>query len=77
MRTRRWDDLSSRQKAAVLVLGIVQVSLAVAAWADLARRPTDQVNGPKPAWAAIIAINWIGPIVYFRRGRRTQVAART
>ncbi|RIK00885.1 MAG: hypothetical protein DCC47_22275, partial [Acidobacteria bacterium] len=39
------------------------------AWTDLARRPADRVAGSKAKWAAIIAVNWIGPITYFRRGR--------
>jgi hypothetical protein len=31
---------------------------------------TVQVNGSKPRWAAIIAIDFVGPILYFTRGRR-------
>ena len=70
MRKRRWDDLSGTQRALVVLLAVVEVSLAVAAWTDLARRPADQVNGRKPVWAAAIAVNFIGPLLYFRRGRR-------
>ncbi|HEV7948999.1 MAG TPA: PLD nuclease N-terminal domain-containing protein [Glaciihabitans sp.] len=50
--------------------GAVQLTLAVTAWVDLARRPAAQVKGPKTAWAFVIAVNYIGPIVYFLRGRR-------
>jgi hypothetical protein len=57
----------------VIVAGVVQLSLATAAWVDLARRPAEQVNGSKGKWAAIIAINWIGPIAYFTRGRKTEL----
>ena len=71
MRARRWDDLSETQRVLVVLLAVVQVSLALAAWADLARRPADQVNGRKPAWAAAIAVNFIGPLLYFLRGRRS------
>ena len=53
-----------------MLLAAVQASLALAAWADLARRPADQVNGRKPAWAALIAVNFMGPLLYFRRGQR-------
>lgn len=70
MRSRRWDELSPVTKVTVMLLTSIQVSLAVSAWTDLARRPADQVNGPKGVWAGIIAINWIGPIAYFWRGRR-------
>ncbi len=70
MRARRWKDLSGTQRGLVVFLGVVQVSLALAAWADLARRPADQVNGRKPLWAAAICVNFIGPLLYFCRGRR-------
>lgn len=66
----KWQDMSDRERAAVLTIGCVQLSLAATAWADLARRPAEQVNGPKSKWAAIIAINFIGPILYFTTGRR-------
>jgi hypothetical protein len=67
---RKWQELSSGEQAAVLTLASVQLSLAATAWTDLARRPADQVNGPKAAWAAIIAINFVGPVLYFTKGRR-------
>lgn len=70
MRSRRWDELPPLAKAAVVALAAVQVSLAVAAWADLAARPAEQVRGPKRRWALVIAVNFVGPILYFRRGRR-------
>jgi hypothetical protein len=66
---KSWSDMSPGQRRAAGVLGAVQVSLAVAAWTDLARRPAEQVRGPKIAWAPIIAINFVGPIAYFARGR--------
>jgi len=50
---------------------MIQLALAVAAWVDLARRPADQVNGRKGLWAAVIAVNWVGPIAYFVKGRRS------
>ena len=68
--TRTWSDLSDRQRAAVLVATSVQVSLAVAAWADLAFRPAAGVNGSKARWAAVIAVNFVGPLSYFRWGRK-------
>jgi hypothetical protein len=67
---KKWSDLTSAQRAAVLVAGCLRVSLAAAAWADLARRPADQVEGGKGKWAAIIAINFVGPLAYFARGRK-------
>ena len=67
---KRWDDLTDTQKTVLLTLISVQVSLAATAWADLASRPAAKVQGSKGKWAAIIAINFIGPILYFTRGRR-------
>jgi hypothetical protein len=71
MRSRRWDEMSPVQKVLVMVGTALQVSLAVSAWTDLAQRPAEQVNGSKGRWAMVIAVNWIGPLLYFRRGRRT------
>ena len=68
--TSKWQELSSGQRAALLTLASVQVSLAATAWTDLARRPADQVNGSKAKWAAVIAINVVGPVLYFTKGRR-------
>ena len=67
---KKWQDLTSRQQTVALTLMSVQLSLAASAWADLATRPKDQVNGSKAKWAAIIAINFVGPVLYFTKGRR-------
>ncbi|GGC54874.1 hypothetical protein IEU95_09135 [Hoyosella rhizosphaerae] len=69
MRSRRWYELTIVQKLLVVSLASVQVSLAAAAWADLAQRQEGEVQGSKKKWAAVIAINFIGPILYFTRGR--------
>ncbi|KLU11425.1 hypothetical protein [Kocuria sp. SM24M-10] len=66
----RWQDLTAGQQTALLALASVQVSLAATAWADLALRPTEEVDGGKGKWAAIIAINFVGPVLYFRYGIR-------
>jgi Phospholipase_D-nuclease N-terminal len=70
MTRRRWDDLTPREQTAVLTLGAVQLSLAATAWTDLARRPATQVNGSKALWALVIAVNVVGPLAWFRWGRR-------
>jgi hypothetical protein len=64
-----WRDLSDREKTAILVAASVQLSLAATAWIDLARRPHELVRGPKPVWAAVIAVNYVGPVAYFGWGR--------
>jgi hypothetical protein len=75
MQVRRWRDLTPRQQTVVLVLGSIQLSLAATAWADLATRRPDEVNGSKARWAALIAVNWIGPLAWFRWGRRDRRTA--
>ncbi len=69
MPTRRWTDLSPRQRALTLVAAFVQLSLAATAWAQLATTPAVEVNGSKARWAAVIAINVVGPLAWFRWGR--------
>jgi hypothetical protein len=72
MATTHWSDLTPAQRAAVLTLGAAQFTLAVSAWADLWRTPAARVNGRKGVWAAVIAINWIGPLSWYRWGRRAR-----
>ncbi len=69
MARKRWHEMSEAQKAAMVAAAAVQVALAAAAWTDLARRPTEQVRGPKAVWAVAIAVNFVGPISYFALGR--------
>ncbi|NUU17572.1 hypothetical protein HP550_09945 [Cellulomonas humilata] len=65
----RWRDLSRGERGVAIGLGAVQGALALLAWADLASRPAALVRGRKPVWAAVIAVNIVGPILYLRRGR--------
>ncbi|HZM57066.1 MAG TPA: PLD nuclease N-terminal domain-containing protein [Acidimicrobiales bacterium] len=62
---RRWRDLPPRRQQALAVASGIQLTLAVVAWADLARRARGQVRGPKWCWAIVIGINFVGPIAYF------------
>lgn len=70
MARKRWNELSDAQKTSIIVGAAAELALAGAAWADLARRPAQQVRGPKAAWALAIAVNFVGPISYFAFGRR-------
>lgn len=69
IKKKSWNELSARQRAALIVMLSIQTILAVSAWADLATRDRASVNGSKAKWTAIIAINFFGPVAYFRRGR--------
>ncbi len=62
--------MTPAQRGVLLGAASIQLSLAVSAWADLASRPAGEVNGSKAKWAGIIAINFVGPIAYFARGRK-------
>lgn len=66
---KTWSELTTGQQVALVSLATVQIGLAAAAWTDLIRRPAEQVHGPKLAWGAVIAVNFIGPISYFVWGR--------
>ncbi|WP_068399134.1 hypothetical protein [Kribbia dieselivorans] len=73
MQKKKWSELSSGQRRFMVVAGVFEGVLKVAALVDLARRPADQVRGNKVAWAtAITVINAFGavPIAYFVKGRR-------
>ena len=73
MTTRRWSDLSPRSRRLIVVGGVVEGILKVAALVDLARRPSDQVRGSKPVWAAAIVLtSSVGavPLAYLTVGRR-------
>lgn len=74
---KSWSDLTHRQRTAVAMSAAVQMALAIAAWTDLARRDPWQINGSKKMWAAFIAVNFIGPIAYFTRGRRDETSPHT
>jgi hypothetical protein len=67
---KKWSEMTPAQQRTTVVLSVAQATLAIAAWVDLARRDASEVNGSKGRWAAVIAINWVGPIAYFARGRR-------
>ncbi|REE71142.1 phospholipase D-like protein [Rhodococcus wratislaviensis] len=72
----KWSSPTTPQRAALVVAAAVQLGLAAAAWADLAKRDPREIRGSKTTWAALIAVNFIGPIAYFRWARRTPAEAR-
>lgn len=54
---------------AIVILGVVEVALLVAAWVVLFRTPSSRLTLPKWAWAVICLIQFVGPIVFFVAGR--------
>jgi len=71
---KRWSDLSRPQRSFLSVSGVIQVALWLAAIRDLRRRPPELINGSKRLWTAVVFVNYIGPILYFWKGRRAEPA---
>ncbi|MBE7700677.1 PLDc N-terminal domain-containing protein [Oerskovia sp. Sa1BUA8] len=69
-RKKSWNEFSGRKKALMVVVSLVQISLTVAGYRDLAKRSADEVEGPKIAWGVAMLANWVGPIAYFAKGRK-------
>ncbi|TDW15235.1 hypothetical protein [Kribbella kalugense] len=75
MSEKRWADLSPSRRRLVIIAGVVESVLKAVALADLARRPADQVRGPKPLWAlALTLLNSLGtaPVAYWLYGRKNK-----
>ena len=70
---KRWRDLDERTRRFIVIGGLVEGVLKIAALTDLARRPARQVHGKKWVWAIVLVLaNSVGavPLAYFRFGRR-------
>lgn len=69
---QRWSEMNTLQKIGVVLLPIVQLALLAAALVDIRRRPAEEINGKKSVWTAVAFINFIGPLAYFRYGRKAR-----
>lgn len=72
---KTWKEMSTSSKVGTVLVGMVQMSLLVAAQRDISRRPAAQINGPKAAWRAASFINFVGPMGYFIFGRKRAPAS--
>ncbi|MFA1551534.1 PLDc N-terminal domain-containing protein [Actinomadura chokoriensis] len=68
--SKRWSELSRRERSFIAGATTVQLSLLAAALVDLQRRPQDQIKGSKRLWRMLTFINFAGPISYFLFGRK-------
>jgi hypothetical protein len=71
--SKKWSDLSQRNRALLITAAVAEGSLKVAALIDIKRRPASQIRGPKWAWATVVVlVNSFGaaPLSYFAFGRR-------
>ncbi|MEI8080522.1 MAG: PLD nuclease N-terminal domain-containing protein [Actinomycetes bacterium] len=73
-RNKKWNELTSAQQTAILVVGSVELALTATAFVDLARRPQPQVRGSKVWWSLGILVQPIGPIAYLVWGVRRDAA---
>lgn len=69
----KWKQLSPLTRRIIVSVTVFDVALRVSALADLNRRSSAQIRGPKLLWGAGLAlVNSLGilPIVYFLRGHK-------
>jgi hypothetical protein len=67
---KRWSDLTRTQQLLIIASAGVELVLTATALVDLARRPADQIRGPKPLWALGCIVQPLGPVAYLALGRR-------
>ncbi len=70
MAKKKWSDLTGTQKTLLLAGVAVEAALTATALIDLARRPANQVRGPKALWALGCVVQPVGPVAYLAFGRR-------
>lgn len=66
-------ELSPATRFVLGTLGAIDMGLRVYALVDIARRPAEQVEGPKEVWVpALVLVNSVGllPLAYLRWGRK-------
>lgn len=69
MPRKRWSELGPYPRAAIVAVAAVELALTTAALADLARRPREQVRGPRSLWALACFVQPVGPVAYLLAGR--------
>ena len=74
MKKKRWADLSTGGKVAIIVLGTIQLALLVVTLWDIRQRPAEEIRGDKRMWTALAFIDWFGPLAYFTVGRKEGIA---
>ncbi len=69
---KKWSDLAAREKAPLVLRGIIQLALLAAALTDIYGRPAEEIRRRKWVWSAVAFMNFmgIGPIAYFLFGQK-------
>jgi hypothetical protein len=71
--SKRWSELSERNRRLLIGAAVAEGLLRLAALIDIKRRPASQVRGRRWVWAALVAVVssfGVLPISYFLFGRR-------
>jgi hypothetical protein len=63
--------LSPVRQAAIVGITAWNLTLIIAAQLDLNRRSADELRGSKALWRVACLTNTVGPLSYFRWGRRS------
>jgi len=63
-------SIPPRLRVPLAILAVVEVALLVAANRDISRRTPQQLNGTRGAWRLATLASFVGPLAYFRFGRR-------
>jgi hypothetical protein len=72
---RDFRRLSPVKQAAIVAVTAWNVWLSGAAQLSIRRTPTEQIRGRKVLWRLACLTNTVGPLAYFRWGRRRERAA--
>ena len=67
---KKFSELSPAARTAAIVAGVIEVALFAAAQIDIYRRSPEQIRGSKGLWVGLCFINILGPLSYFRFGRK-------
>jgi hypothetical protein len=70
MANKKWSEMSTRSRLAVVLLALVELVLTTVALRDLSRRERAAVRGPKILWRLVCFVQPVGPILYLALGRR-------
>jgi hypothetical protein len=65
----RFQDRPPRQKAALIVVGVLSLAVVAFTERDIHSRPAARIRGPKLLWR-IFATNALGSLAYLGFGRR-------
>jgi len=69
MRNRRYSEMGTAGKAAVLLITAISLLIVGRAERDIAHRDADEVRGSRAVWR-LVSLNAIGAVAYLRFGRR-------